>query len=54
MPKVRDQKIQVRMSQDECDKLRAVAEYHGLSISDWVRAAVIKAFRELGLSQSRK
>lgn len=51
---LRDQRVQIRMSKEERDKLRTLAKDDGLSISDWVRATVNKAFRERELARKRK
>lgn len=50
----RDERVAVRMSKEERDKLRTLAKDDGLSISDWIRATVNKAFRERELARKRK
>ena len=40
----REQRLNVRFTEDEARMVKALAEHEGMSISDWVRQAVRRAF----------
>lgn len=42
---LRNRRVTLRLTEEEYQMLRAVAEHDGLTLSDWIRLAFRKAYR---------